>query len=131
MVFDAHGSYTIKVCGEIVCLRFEGSWNLEKAKAFFKEYKVEILNQGFGQFGVMTDFRDLEGATPDCIAFFENIAAWAAQQGQVARAQILDSDLTAYIADSGTMDRDLFLIRSFETEAEALDWLAGQGLRIS
>jgi hypothetical protein len=131
MAFDAHGSYDLKKSGEIILLRLEGNWNLERAKTFFETYKTFILGMEVSQFGVLTDFRQLEGATPDAIAFFEEISAWARKNGQVARAQILDSDLRAYIVDQGTRNKDLFPIQSFESQAEALDWLSARGLKIS
>lgn len=130
MAFDAHGTYDLKTVGEIIALKLEGNWNLERAKSFFEDYKAFILAQNFTRFGVMSDFRALEGATPDAIAFFEEITAWAKAHGQSARAQILDSALRAYIADQGTRAKDLFPIRSFETEKEALEWFSSLGLDV-
>jgi hypothetical protein len=131
MAFDAHGSYEISIQGEVIVLSLEGSWNLEQAKTFFEAYKPFILKQGFTRFGVLTDFRSLEGGTPDAIAYFEEISVWAMEQGQVARAQVLDSSLKAYIVDQATKDKNLFAIQSFEDKDKALDWMASLGLEIS
>lgn len=128
MTFDPHGNFDISVRGDILIVRLSGSWNLEGAKSFFAVYKERIMEQGLSRFGVLADFRELEGATPDSIVYFEEISRWTYDHGQVARAQLLASSLAAYISAQVTRDKIIFPIRSFESEPDALAWLADQGL---
>lgn len=131
MAFDPHGSFDLDVRGEVLFVTLEGSWNLEQVKKFFGAYKPFVLGQGLEKFGVVSDFRNLEGATPDAIAFFEEVTAWAKEQGQVARAQVLNSALREYIVNQATKSRDIFQIQSFDNREEALDWMVSLGLRVS
>ena len=131
MAFEPHGSFDLEILGEVVLVTLEGSWNLEQGKKFFEAYKPLLLEQGFTKFGVVSDFRNLDGATPEAIAFFEEVTAWAKDQGQMARAQVLNSALREYIVNQATKSPDIFHIQSFDNEEEALDWMAGLGLRIS
>ncbi len=131
MVFYAHGSFDLDVRGEVILVTIEGSWNLEQVKRFFEAYKPFVRRQALRKFGVVSDFLNLDGATPDAIAFFEEVTAWAKAQGQVARAQVLNSPLREYIVDRATKSKDIFHIKSFDNKEEALDWMASLGLSIS
>jgi hypothetical protein len=130
MGFDAHGSFDITVQGEVYIVRFYQNWNLEGAKAFFKAYKTIILKNKFERFGVLGDMRQFEGGTPDGMALFEEIATWCLANGQIARAQLINSDLTDYIVNQTTRGKDFFPIKTFENEAQALAWLSDLGLKI-
>ncbi len=129
-MFDAHGKYDFEIRGEIVFIRLYQSWNLECSKHFFAAYKQLILEQKFEKYGVLADFSKLEGATLDAIDYFQDISRWALGQGQVARAQCIDSRLNQYIADIPTKDFKGFPIKNFENEDLALEWLRDQGLSI-
>ncbi len=130
MVFDAHGSYDITVQGQVYIVRFFQTWNLEGTKAFFMAYKSIIREKNFEQFGVLGDLRKLEGGTPDGMAYFEKIADWCLAHGQIARAQLVDSAINDYMINQASQGKDLFPIKTFDDEAQAMSWLADLGLKI-
>lgn len=128
MGFDVHGKYELEVRGEIFILRFYQKWNEECARDFFTAYKSLVLEKKIPQFGVLADFRKFEGGTPETIKYFEKIAPWSMAQGQVARAQLINSILNEYIVNKPSQGKDLFPIQAFEDESSALAWLEHQGL---
>ncbi len=128
MGFDVHGKYKLEVRGEIFIHRFYQSWNEECARAFFTVYKALVNEKKFKQFGVLADFRKFEGGTPEAIQYFEKIARWTMEHGQIARAQITNSSLTEYMVNKPSRGKDLFPIQTFEDESSALAWLEHQGL---
>ncbi len=76
------------------------------------------------------DLRKLEGGTPDAMAYFEKVADWCRTHGQIARAQLVDSALSDYMVNQTTLGKDLFLIKTFDDEAQAMRWMADLGLKI-
>ncbi|MBU3954734.1 MAG: DUF2207 domain-containing protein [Proteobacteria bacterium] len=130
MGFDVHGKYEMEVKGEIFILRFYQSWNEECAKAFFTAYQSLVFEKKFKRFGVLADFRQFEGGTPETIRYFEEIAPWAMACGQIARAQIINSVFTEYIVTKPSQGKTLFPIQTFEEETPALVWLEQQGLAV-
>lgn len=130
MGFEAHGHYDIQVQGEIFIVRFYQSWNLEGTKAFFKDYKAIILEQGFEKFGVLGDLRKFEGGPPDASAVFEKISKWTYEHGQIARAQLADEMLGEYMINMSTRGKLLFPVKTFDDEKKALAWLKTLGLDI-
>ena len=128
MDFAPHGEFEISRKGEVFIIRFIQSWNLEGAVAFFEEYQSVVLRQNLTQFGVVSDLRQFNGGTPDAIAFFRKISQWAKENGQIARAQIVDSGLKAYTIDQIDQGNILFEVNTFCNETDALSWMADQGL---
>jgi hypothetical protein len=130
MKFDVHGKYEFEVRGEIFILRFYQNWNEECAKDFFTAYKSLVRETGLNQFGVLADFQNFEGGTPEAILYFKQIAPWAMGQGQIARAQIVNSIFKEYIVNKPSQGQDVFPIHTFKDEPSALAWLEDQGLAI-
>ena len=130
MKFDVHGKYEFEVRGEIFILRFYQNWNEECARDFFAAYKSFVLGKKIKQFGVLADFRNFEGGTPETILYFKKIAPWSLVHGQIARAQIIDSILKEYIVNKTSQGQDIFPIQTFKDESSALAWLEDQGLAI-
>jgi len=131
MQFEAHGTFELSLKGEIFIIRFFHKWNLEGAKAFFIKYKALIQECNLKKFGVLSDLRQFEGGTPDAIDFFEVISDWAQEQGQVARALIMDSGLKEFTIKRIDKEKKRFHIRAFSNRTEALAWLESLGLTVS
>lgn len=130
MKFEAHGTFDLSIKGEIFIIRFFHKWNLEGAKAFFIQYKELIQHCNFKKFGVLSDLKQFEGGTPDAIEFFEGISDWAQENGQIARALILDSGLKEFTIHKIDKGKKRFHIRAFSDEAEALVWFESLGLAV-
>lgn len=131
MKFEAHGTFELSIKGEILIIRFFHDWNLEGAKAFFTRYRELVRQQGLKKFGVLSDLRQFGGGTPDAIAFFEKISDWAQENGQVARALIMDSGLKEFTISRIDKGKNRFQARAFSDEAEALAWFESLGLAVS
>ncbi len=65
------------------------------------------------------------------MTYFEKIADWCRTHGQIARAQLIDSGLSDYMINQTIRGKDLFSIRTFDDEAQAMSWLADLGLKIN
>jgi len=128
MNLDAHGTYELTLKGEIFIIRFFEKWNLEGANAFFTEYQSAVKGKNLKRFGVLSDLRQFEGGTPDAIARFNEISNWAKENGQIARAQIIDSGLKTYTINQIDQGKTLFSIQTFSNETDALTWLSNQCL---
>ncbi len=122
-----HGNYKIKVIGEIIIIRLYNAWNEDCSRAFLNDYKNIIVKKRFKQFGVLADLRKIEGATPEAIKLFQNITAWAYEQGQIARAIVYNSEFKKYIVELALED-GLFPTQAFDKEKTAMDWLKQKGL---
>src|SRR3989339_1227896 len=128
MKFEAHGTFEFSVKGEILIIRFFHDWNLEGAKAFFTRYRDLIQQCHLKKFGVLSDLRQFGGGTPDAIVFFEEISDWAQENGQVARALIMDSGLKKFTINRIDKGKNRFQAQAFSDEAEALVWFESLGL---
>jgi len=131
MKFEAHGTFELSVKGEILIIRFFHTWNLEGAKAFFARYKDLLQQRNLKQFGVLSDLRQFGGGTPDAIEFFEKISDWAWENGQVARALLMDSGLKEFTISRIDKGKNRFQARAFSDETEALAWFESLGLAVS
>ncbi len=131
MKFEAHGTFELSVKGEILIIRFFHTWNLEGAKAFFARYRDFLQQHGLKKFGVLSDLRQFGGGTPDAIEFFEKISDWAQENGQVARALIMDSGLKEFTISRIDKGKSRFQAQAFSDEAEALAWFESLGLAVS
>ena len=128
MPFEPHGEYSIFRRGDIIVIRFLGSWNLPGAQAFMERYKTFVAENGMTRFGVLSDLSGLEGGTPDGIEYFQRISDWAQENGQAARAMILDSALKNYIIRLVDAGKDRFPSRIVADDEEAFAWFEGLGL---
>ncbi len=128
MAFDVHGKYNLSVQGQIIVVQVFQAWNLECVKGYFQDFKIFVQKQKFKQFGVLVDLRKFEGGTPEGIVYFGKISQWANDNGQIARAQIINSSLTEYILKQSTEGKEVFPIQSFDDVPQAMAWLVSLGL---
>lgn len=126
---EIHGSFKLSVTGEIVIISYFDSWNEDCSIAFITEFKKLILEKQFEKYGVLTDFRKLQGGTPEAIELIKGTSLWSFQQGQIARAQLFDSEFSKFII-SKALDNRYFPVKTFQDQKQALGWLEQQGLKI-
>ncbi len=124
-----HGNYKLESTGDIVIVRFYDTWNEECSKEFFQEYKTFVLGKNFCKFGVIADLRCFEGATREAVMYIANVSQWGSDNGQIARAQLIDTEFKFFtINDLQTLDSK-FPINNFDDEHAAILWLREQGLK--
>lgn len=125
-----HGSYQLDTRGNIVIVRFFDTWNEECSKEFFETYKTFVKGKEFNEFGVFADLTKLEGATPESVEYILKISQWGNENGQIARAQVIDTAFKLFtVRDLQNLDFG-FPIQNFEDEEAAFNWLKKQGLEI-
>ena len=131
MEFTAHGNYDFSLQGQIIIVRAFNSWNLECSQSFFQDYKSFVRTHKLIRFGAMVDLRRFEGGTPQAIADFGRTSQWAYDNGQIARAQVLDSELKEYTLEKPIKGKTIFPIGNFDTVPRAMAWLASLGLAVN
>lgn len=131
MEFEPHGSFDFELKGEIIIIRFYHNWNLEGAKAFFDDYKAFVTRHNLTKFGVLSDLRRIEGATPDAIDYFKEISNWAQARGQTARALLINSGLKEFVIHLIDNGKSRFPSKAFSSEAEAMAWFETLGPAVS
>ena len=131
MTFEAHGDFKIVVKGQVLIISFFHKWNLEGAQFFSSEYQKLVAQQNLKKYGVLSDLRSFEGGTPEAIDYFETIADWAKENGQIARALIMDSIMEQLTMEAINKGKERFPAQVFRCEKDALDWFKSLGLGIS
>ena len=128
MEFGAHGTFELSRRGDVYVVTLLHSWNLEQAKAFFSAYVEFVERHHLPRYGVLSDLRQLEGGTPEAVDLFSEVAQWASQKGQVARAVLADSSYREYIVDRIDREGRAFPVKVFDSENDAMAWLESFGL---
>ena len=130
-MFPAHGNYILDSIGEVIIVRFIDQWNIECSIQFFKDYTKYVTEKSPNRFGIIADLTKLTGATPEAVFYFRKITQWGNKNGQVARAQIIDSDFKFFTVRELQENNDIFPIVNFKDENLAFEWLKKLGLRIN
>lgn len=129
MMLKIHGNYEIDITGELLILRFKDAWNTECSMDFFKQYKKIIRDHKFNKFGIVLDYTNFEGATPEAINYFHKISKWADENGAAARAFIIDTELTRFSLREHILDNGFIPRMIFKDEKSAVSWLIEKGIQ--
>jgi hypothetical protein len=93
----SHGEYEIDSKGEIIIVRFTGTWNKECSEELIERCIPFIENKKVHKFGVLADLQNFEGATPDAAKRLIELSLWGSKNGQVARAQIINTEYKYFV----------------------------------
>jgi len=129
-MFAAHGKYTLDLTGEVIIVQFYDTWNKECSIQFLNDYTKYVLGKCPGRFGVLADLTTLKGATPESVSYFHKISEWGQQNGQIARAQLIDTEFKLFTIQTLQKGNDHYPIASFTDKISALVWLKEQELKI-
>ena len=124
--FDAHGHFGLAMKGNLLFLDMEGSWNLELVIEFEREFPAFLKSQGNpAGWGVLTDLRRWEGATPEAMERIAGNLDGLHSLGMKASARVVtDGFFNAMIDHAVRMDSPY---RMFTNTGDALGWLASLG----
>lgn len=124
----SHGEYEITSRGQIIIVKFSGTWNKECAEELIQDYLRFVEKKKISRFGVLADLQRFEGATPDASGHLVKLSLWGSKNGQVARAQIINSEFKYYsVKDMQNLDLG-YPVKDFEDTDSAFQWLrAGVG----
>ncbi len=125
----SHGEYEIDSRGEIVIVKFSGAWNKECSEELIEKYISFIKKNKVSKFGVLADLQHFEGATPDAAKQLIKLSLWGSENGQVARAQIINTEFK-YFAVKDMQNLNFgYPIKDFLDADSAFQWLNAQGLK--
>lgn len=127
----SHGEYKIDSRGEVIIVRFLGTWNEECSNEFIEAYISFIEKKKINKFGVLANLEHFEGATLDAAKPLIQLSLWGSKNGQVARAQIINSELKYFtVKDMQNLNLG-YPIKDFYDVDSAFQWLSEQGLKIT
>ena len=127
----SQGEYEIDSKGEIIIIRFLGIWDKGSSEKFIEDYIPFVKNKRLNRFGVLADLQDFEGATPDAAGPLIKLSLWGSKNGQVARAQIINTELKYFTVKDLQNLNFGYPIKDFDDIDSAFQWLNEQGLKTS
>ncbi len=125
----SHGEYEIDSIGEIIIVRFSGTWNQECSEELVEKYIPFIEEKKVRKFGVLVDLIHFEGATPDAAKQLLKLSLWGSENGQVARAQIINTEFKYFTVKDMQNLYFGYPIKDFLDADSAFQWLHAQGLK--
>lgn len=131
MEWAQHGQYRIRWQGALLIVDYSGAWNEVAVRNLHRDARA-LWSQHDGQpWGMLSDLRDWDGATPEALALWWQFFEDAVQHGLLAVTDILPSDLHEAMVKN-LAERAARLVRYCHQREvqDGLDWLAAQGLRV-
>lgn len=127
-MFEAHGSYDIKLDGQVMYLYIKGTWNLETALAYQKDVHQLAKRLPDSPWVTITDINEWDLFTPDCKPIIERLSHEAYKNGLVRDALVSSSQSIKTALFSRTVrDFPQFERQFFANIEQALLWLASEG----
>lgn len=131
MNLKAHGDHEFDVYKEIIIIKAYDAWNIEHTQEYFDAFKAIVKANNFKQWGVLVDFGAFKGATPEVFHFFnEKIIPWSIENGQVARAHLVNDLVSRYLIEKSAKGNTKLPVAVFETKEEAFSWFKSFGLTV-
>ena len=82
--FPPHGKYRLHWRGDILCLEFHATWNLEAVQDFIAAVQHTVAERAPARWGRLADMRRWKGATPEATQAYTEFSSWYAAAGAVA-----------------------------------------------
>jgi hypothetical protein len=124
-----HGAFEIQHCGEVLLLRFMGSFNLEGARRLTRG--LQLFWHGCGEptrWAVLADLRGWEGATPDALCEAAVTMRWMVEHGLAVDARVFSTHFMARVLDQQPgMNIAPLPSVNFEEVHIACDWIESFG----
>ena len=122
--FPPHGKYRLHWRGDILCLEFHATWNLEAVQDFIAAVQHTVAERAPARWGRLADKRRWKGATPEATQAYTEFSSWYAAAGAVAHAQLYPSKLMQRMADPvNVLVAQSGPVRQCRSFDEALAWL--------
>jgi hypothetical protein len=122
--FPPHGKYRLHWRGDILCLEFHATWNLEAVQDFIAAVQHTVAERAPARWGRLADMRRWKGATPEATQAYTEFSSWYAAAGAVAHAQLYPSKLMQRMADPvNVLVAQSGPVRQCRSFDEALAWL--------
>ncbi|WP_028862868.1 hypothetical protein [Psychromonas aquimarina] len=118
-----HGSFTIRIVGQLIRVQAFGAWNYETAKRFCIEYKAAAQSLIQEPWACLLDLSKWELATPDIRGLVEERNLWANRNNQKYEVVVCRSPLQRYLIEKMLLNLNNIELNFFKEQSEALDWL--------
>ena len=130
MEWTQHGQYRLSWQGDILIAHYSGAWNEVAVRNLHRDARALWQQHGGQSWGMLSDLRDWDGATPEALTlwwvFFED----AVQHGMRVVTDILPSHFhEAMVKELAERAGRLATYCHHRELQPGLDWLAAQGLR--
>ncbi|WP_415905402.1 hypothetical protein ACMXYW_04695 [Neptuniibacter sp. QD48_55] len=128
MGYNPHGHYELWVEGTTLFAKVSGSWNMECAQEFEKEFMA--LAQHFsGGWGHIVCLNDWELGTLEVSEVIERLVEWCIVNGLERAANVYQPSALkhAVINKMIVSEQDGFVRAAFDNLQDAADWLTEEG----
>lgn len=130
--FSHHGSFQLKVSGNVLIATLSGSWNVQTAEAFAEEFMQKaqsLMQQSWGHLVLLEDW-DL--GVPEIIPIVERLVTWCIENGLTRAAQVYSpSMIKQYQLNEMVVEEfGAFQRHSFSDQQKAQAWLAESGFHL-
>jgi len=124
-----HGTFEMQQCGEVLLLRFMGSFNLEGARRVTRG--LQLFWHGCGapaRWPVLADLREWEGATPDALSQAAVSMRWMVEHGLAVEARVFSTHFMARVLEQAPgMSVAPVPSINFDEAHIACDWIESFG----
>jgi hypothetical protein len=121
----AHGQFAISINDNIVKIKFIGCFNDYGIKGAFSELRKVIENFNGKKFLLISNYCEVDGATPEAFDEIVKNNQWMSQRNIVAKAIIITSETIKSIGLSRVPQGDINT-EFFKCEKQATQWLLEQ-----
>ena len=127
-----HGRFTLEWQGEVLIARYGDAWNEVAVVNLHRQARALWSARPAGsRWGMLSDLREWDGATPEALERWWQFFADAAAHGMVAVTDVMPSHFHELLVRSlAERASRLALYRTSPSLERGLKWLAEQGLAI-
>lgn len=124
---QVHGGFKIDIVDRLIKVRFYGAWNKETSEKLRAEFREEASKLSKEPWACLVNLLDWELGGPDVWEAIIILNHWCAKNNQILEAVVCDKDIEEHIFRQ--LQKELPNTESafFQTEGEALKWLAAKG----
>jgi hypothetical protein len=127
-MFEAHGSFDIKVSGRILLVNVKGGWNIESAHDYSQAAQALIKPLFGAPWAVLAVMDEWELFTPDCSPVIQTLNQNAYRNGLVREAMVNQVDSVKLQAFPSAVEGfPQFERQIFRNKELAFEWLKKEG----
>jgi len=127
LLLAEHPCYRIERNDMIYIVRFRGYWDDDVIEQFSDMFKMVVKVSPSPLRGVLSDFREWEGGTPDFADAMIALLEWCVERGQSAAAFVLNSGIKSRAIEAfAQASRDEVSYELFHAAEIAYPWLVAR-----
>ena len=128
----SHGYYRIECKQRLLVAVLKGGWNLETAKSFCDDFKMEAPVLCDHNWGHLVYLDEWELGVPGVDEIIKPLVSWCIENGLTHAAHVYgDRVFSQNYVDRIVQNNKVFEKRVFRSDVDAINWLAEQGYCLS